>query len=47
MALRKTAGAKFGQPGKIVDNPKRLEEARKMIEEGVENISGSRGDPAA
>lgn len=39
IALAKERGARFGQPGKITDNPKRLAEARRIIEEGVENVS--------
>lgn len=39
IAVRKAQGVKFGQPGKIVDNPKRLAVARQIVEEGVENIT--------
>lgn len=54
MAVRKAEGAKFGQPSKIKDNPKRLAEARRIIEEGAENITAevalarlNRADPKA
>lgn len=39
IAVRKAQGVKFGQPGKITDNPLRLAVARQMVEEGVENIT--------
>lgn len=41
MAVAKERGAKFGQPGKIVDNPKRLAEARKIVECGLENVTAA------
>lgn len=39
IAVRKAQGVRFGQPGKITDNPKRLAEAKRIVEEGVENIT--------
>lgn len=39
MAVAKQRGAQFGQPSKIKDNPKRLAEARRIVEDGVENIT--------
>ena len=41
MAVAKARGARFGQPSKIADNPRRLAEARLIVEEGVENISAA------
>lgn len=39
MAVRRAAGVKFGQPPKIQSNPKRLAEARLLVEDGLENIT--------
>lgn len=39
IAVRKAQGVRFGQPGKITDNPRRLAEAKRIVEEGVENVT--------
>lgn len=54
MAVARARGARFGQPHKIADNPKRLAEARLIVEHGVENFTAAEAvarlnaaDPAA
>ena len=39
MAVARSRGARFGQPHKIKDNPKRLAAAREIVERGVETVS--------
>lgn len=39
--VAKARGAQFGQPGKIVDNPKRLAVARQIVEEGLEHVTAA------
>lgn len=39
MAVAKARGAKFGQPHKIADNPRRLAAAREIVERGVEHVT--------
>ena len=41
MAVAKERGAKFGQPGKITDNPLRLAVARELVERGLENVTAA------
>ena len=37
--VAKARGTKFGPSHSILDNPKRFEEARQIVEEGLENIT--------
>lgn len=41
MAVAKMRGAQFGQPHAVTKTKKRRDEARKIIEEGLENISAA------
>lgn len=54
IAVAKERGARFGQPHKIKDNPKRMAVARGLVERGLENVTAAeaiaalnRADPNA